>query len=204
MHRSMAGKLASSVALTLGLIPTLSASAQAPLPSTRGQLQYTLDPVLSKVHARVGFLGLASKTARFPKVSGRIVLSPKQLDTIQLNVDLDATALAAGDTITLARLKGPDFLDVERHPTVRFVGRTMAMTGPVTAQINGDLTAKGITRPVVLAVTFRKPPASATGGEPIQLTAQAKIDRTEFGMKAHRFIVAKTVTITINAQMVPR
>lgn len=132
------------------------------------------------------------------------MLRPKRLDTIQLNVDLDATALAAGDTITLARLKGPDFFDVERHPTVRFVGRTMAMTGPVTAQINGDLTAKGITRPVVLAVSFCKPPASATGEEPIQLTAQAKIDRTEFGMKAYRFIVAKTVTITINAQMVPR
>lgn len=204
MHRSMTGRLASSVALSLCVIPTLSASAQAPLPSTVGQLLYSLDPVLSKVHARVGFLGLASKTARFPKASGKIVLSPKRLDTIQLNVDLDATALAAGDTITLARLKGPDFFDVERHPTVRFVGRTMAMTGPVTAQINGDLTAKGITRPVVLAVSFRKPPASATGEEPIQLTAQAKIDRTEFGMKAYHFIVAKAVTITINAQMVPR
>jgi polyisoprenoid-binding protein YceI len=204
MHRSMTGRVASSVALSLCVIPTLSASAQAPLPSTGGQLLYSLDPVLSKVNARVGFLGLASKTARFPKVSGKIVLRPKRLDTIQLNVDLDATALAAGDTITLARLKGPDFFDVERHPTVRFVGRTMAMTGPVTAQINGDLTAKGITRPVVLAVSFCKPPASATGEEPIQLTAQAKIDRTEFGMKAYRFIVAKTVTITINAQMVPR
>lgn len=201
MNRSMTRCVALAI---LCVVPALPASSQVAMPATTDQLQYRLDPVLSKVSARVGFLGLASKTARFPKVSGRIVLNPKRLDTIQLNVDLDAAALEAGDSVTLARLRGPDFFDVERHPSVRFVGRSMAMTGPVTAKISGDLTAKGITRPVSLAVSFRKPPASATGDEPVQLTAQTKIDRTEFGMKAYRFIVAKTVTITINAQMVPR
>jgi polyisoprenoid-binding protein YceI len=204
MSRPMTGGVAPAIWLSLSLLPALSASAQVALPSSKDQLQFTLDPVLSKVHARVGFLGLASKTARFPKVSGRIVLNPKRLDTIQLNVDLDATALEAGDSVTLSRLKGPDFFDVEHYPGVHFVGRAMTMTGPVTAQISGELTAKGVTRPVTLAVGFAKPPASATGQEPIQLTAQTKIDRTEFGMNAYRFIVAKTVTITINAQMVPR
>lgn len=204
MSRPMTGHNWPATWLWLALLPGLSASAQTPVNSAAGPLQFTLDPALSKVAARVGFLGLASKTARFPKVSGKIVLTPRRLDTIQLNVDLDASALEAGDAVTLARLKGPDFFDVTRHPTVRFIGRDMVMTGPVTARISGDLTAKGITRPVVLAVSFRKPPASATGRDPIQLTAQARIDRTEYGMKAYRFIVAKTVTITINAQMVPR
>lgn len=204
MSRPITASVVPTICLSFAALFSLTASAQVPLPAANDPLQFTLDPTLSKVHARVGFFGLASKTARFPKVSGRIVLNPKRLDTIQLNVDLDATALEAGDSVTLGRLRGPDFFDVERHPTVRFVGREMAMTGPVTARISGNLTAKGVTRPVVLAVSFTKPPASATGREPIQLAAQTKIDRTEFGMNAYRFIVAKTVTITINAQMVPR
>lgn len=202
MSRPMTGPVAAAMGAMLLILPVLSASAQTT--AIADQLQYTLDQNLSRVSARVGFFGIASKTARFPKVSGRIMLAPKRLNTIQLDVDLDATALEAGDSVTLARLRGPDFFDVEHHPQVRFVGRAMTMTGPVTAQIRGDLTAKGITRPVTLAVGFAKPPASATGREPIQLTAQTKIDRTDFGMNAYRFIVAKTVTITINAAMVPR
>lgn len=202
MNRPMTGRVVSAMGVLLLILPALSASAQAP--AIVGQLQYTLDPSLSRVNARVGFFGIASKTARFPKVSGRIVLAPKRLDTIQLNVDLDATALEAGDSVTLERLRGPDFFDVEHHPKVHFIGRGLRMTGPVTAQISGSLTAKDITHPVLLSVSFAKPPAAATGKEPIQFTAQTKIDRTEFGMNAYRFIVAKTVTITINAAMVPR
>lgn len=192
-------------ALWLGLaaMPALSAYAQIPALSQKEQLQYAVDPALSKVNARVGFFGIASKTARFPKASGRIVLNPKRLDTVQLDVDLDATVLEAGDSVTLSRLKGPDFFDVGQHPVVRFTGRAMNMTGPVTAQVTGDLTAKGVTRPVTLAVVFAKPPVQATGKEPIQLTAQTTIDRTDFGMNAYRLIVAKNVTITINARMIP-
>ena len=171
--------------------------------SGSGALRYQLDPRQSDVAAKVNFFGLASKTARFPKVSGGIELVPARLDTIRMDVTLDASALEAGDPLTLERLKGENFFDVARHPTVRFSGRRMTMTGPATAIVEGDLTARGVTRPVVLDVSFAEPPASASGREPIQFSAQTRIDRTDFGMAAYRLIVGKTVTITIKAQMVP-
>lgn len=189
--------------LWLATMLALSAPSAAQTGPSASLLRYRIDAPRSNVKARVGFFGIASKTARFPKVSGGIDLQPSRLDTIRLDVTLDATALEAGDDVTLKRLKGENFFDVERYPNVRFLGRRMTMTGPVTATIDGDLTARGTTRPVTLAVSFAEPPAKASGREPIRLSAQTKIDRTDFGMDAYRVIVARTVTITINAQMTP-
>ena len=83
---------------------------------------YHLDSEHSTVSAKVGFLGLASKTARFPTMSGAITLQPDRLDSIDLDVELDASALTAGDKVTLERLKGKDFFDVEHYPSVHFSG----------------------------------------------------------------------------------
>jgi polyisoprenoid-binding protein YceI len=166
-------------------------------------LRYNLDGPRSQVTAKVGVMGLASKTARFPKMEGGIRLSPEHLETITLDVILDARALIANDDTTTKQLRGPKFFDVERFPTVRFAGQRMTMTGPTTARLEGTITARGVTRPTRLSVTFAQPPARATGREPIALTATGTIDRREFGMTSYAMFVGKKVAITIKARMVP-
>ncbi|RYD49120.1 MAG: polyisoprenoid-binding protein, partial [Sphingomonadales bacterium] len=109
--------------------------------------RYTIDANRSEILARVAFFGLASKTARFPKVSGGITLAPDQPDRVDLDVTLDATALTAPDAITLGRLKGPKFFDVDRYPTIAFRGKTMRMTSATDAQISGQISARGVTQP---------------------------------------------------------
>lgn len=167
------------------------------------QLAYRLDSARSTVAARVAFFGVASKTAHFPRPTGGIVLTPERLDTIDLAVELDARALTAPDPVTLARLRSPAFFDVEHYPQVRFAGRRMEMTSAVTAMVDGQVTARGVTRPVRLAVTFARPPAQATGTDPIRLSARATIDRTDFGMTAWPLIVGRKVTITIDGWLLP-
>ncbi|WP_296675738.1 YceI family protein [Novosphingobium sp.] len=164
--------------------------------------RYALGPG-SDVSAKVGFFGLASKTATFPRMSGSIALQPGRLDTINLDVTLDATALKAGDSVTQKRLMGKDFFDVARYPTIAFSGRRMVMSGPLTATVDGQITARGVTRPTRLDVTFDQPPSRATGRDPVGFTARTVIDRRDFGMTAYSFIVGKKVAITIKAQMVP-
>ena len=165
--------------------------------------RYRLDEAGSRASARVAFFGLASKTAGFPKMSGGIALSPERLDAIDLDVTLDARALTAGDSVTLGRLRGEKFFDVAHYPAVRFTGERMAMNGPVAATVWGEITARGVTRPAVLTVSFAQPPAQATGREPISLTARTTIDRRAFGMTAYSVIVGRNVAITIDARMVP-
>lgn len=165
--------------------------------------RYTIDAAASDVSARVAFFGLASKTARFPEVSGSITLSPENPERIDLVVTLDARALTAPDRVTLARLKGPAFFDVERHPTVQFRGERMRLTGDTAATIAGEITARGVSRPATLTVRFANPPLRADGSNPLRIEGETRIDRREFGMTAYPLVVGRTVTIRISAVLVP-
>ena len=164
---------------------------------------FAIDSSASEVTAQVAFFGISSKTARFPKVSGGITLDPGRPDQINLIVRLDATALTAPDRITLGRLKGPKFFDVANHPTVVFVGRTMRMKGDVDADIAGELTARGVTRPATLAVHFAAPPLRRDPGQKLLLDGETVIDRRDFGMTAYPLIVGRKVKISIRAVLVP-
>ncbi|MDE2412175.1 MAG: YceI family protein [Sphingomonadales bacterium] len=181
----------------LAFLPLLAVGAAPPA------YRYQLDSSRSAIDARVTVLGFAKKSAQFPRMSGGIVLSPGQLGAISLDVAVDARALSTRDKTVGEQLKGPDFLDVARHPLVSFSGQHMTMTGPTTAQVSGLMTARGTTRPATLKVTFASPPAEATGRDPVQITAQTTIDRRQFGMNGYSMVVGRDVTITINARMVP-
>lgn len=172
----------------------------APSPAA---LSYRLDPAGSNVAAKVAFLGLGQRTASFPAVSGAIALSPAAMDRIDLNVRIDARQLTASDQLTTDRLRGKNFFDVARYPTIQFSGKALTMTGPTTGQVSGELTARGVTRPVKLAVNFSAPPARATGRDAIGLTGTTEINRRDFGMTAYSLIVGKKVTITIRTRLVP-
>jgi polyisoprenoid-binding protein YceI len=177
--------------------------AWALIAATPGQ-DYVVDPARSEVTARVAFFGLGSKTARFPKVSGSIALSPDRPEDIDLRVSIDATMLAAPDSVTLARLRGPAFFDVKRYPTILFEGRRMEMSGERDAIISGQITARGVTRPATLAVRFAEPPRRAGGHETLALTGQTVIDRRAFGMTAYPLVVGRKVTIRLAAVLVRR
>jgi polyisoprenoid-binding protein YceI len=194
------GKVAARLS---GIIAAATLCVAVPAAWASQAWRYALDSGASDVSAKVAFLGLASKTARFPAVTGRIALQPERPDAIDLDVTLDARALRASDSLTLDRLRGPAFFDVANHPTVRFTGTAMQVTGPRTARVSGELTARGVTRPQVLAVTFDRDPAAARGREPVGLIGRMTIDRRDYGMTAWSAIVGNKVDITIRSRMVP-
>ncbi|TWJ09095.1 YceI family protein [Altererythrobacter ishigakiensis] len=165
---------------------------------------YFVDSAASSLSAKVPFFGLGRKSAGFPEVAGTIKLDRARPQNIALDVTIDATKLTAGDDLTLNRLKGERFFWVERHPTVRFVGREMKMTSPTRGSVDGDLTARGVTKPVTLDVTFDRPPAEAAPDDIIALTGTTRINRYDFGMKSYRLIVGKYVNIELRARMVPK
>ncbi|MEJ2410541.1 MAG: YceI family protein [Novosphingobium sp.] len=171
------------------------------------QLRYRIDPKASGVNAQVAFFGLARKTASFPAIMGRLSFpdTPGTITAspIALDVTLDARMLQADDALTLKRLRGQRFFDVEHYPTVTFSGETLRMTAERTADVTGKLTVRGITRPETLHVTFSKAPAAIEGTQPIRLTGTMQIDRRAYGMTAWSIVVGRKVNITIKTRMVP-
>lgn len=183
--------------ILLALVPLLATGAAPPV------FRYELDGSRSAIDARVTVLGVAQKSAQFPRMSGAIALSPGNPDAMSLAVAVDARALSTKDKDVEQQLKGEDFLDVARHPTISFSGQHLTMTGPSSGLVSGQLTARGTTRPAVLQVSFATPPAQANGREPVQIVARTTIDRRQFGMTGHSVMVGRNVTITIRARMVP-
>src|ERR1043166_6144445 len=158
-----------AVLLPIGIVLPLAVAAAQP---AVGRLVYTIDPVGSDVSAKVAFFGLASKTAHFPQLSGGITLAPATPGAIDLTVTLDARALTAPDTVTLGRLKSAKFFWVDRYPTVAFHGTRLTLSGPSTGTVEGEITARGVTRPATLAVVFASPPGAATGREAMLITGR--------------------------------
>lgn len=196
-------------ALPASLLPTRLLLAFAallallqPAWAMAGDLRYVIDRSASRVDAKVPFLGIASKTAKFPDMTGTFNLSFADLEALDMVVDIDARTLTTGDAQTKT-LKGKSFFDVAHHPTVRFVGKRLKMTGERTAEVEGQITARGVTRPIRLNVTFSVPPFSTGGTQPISIVGTGVIDRRQFGMTAFPWIIGAMVNVTIRARMVP-
>ncbi|WP_176484591.1 YceI family protein [Sphingomonas spermidinifaciens] len=162
--------------------------------------RYAVDPARSTVNATVGFFGIGSKTARFPRVDGAVTVGE---GGVRLDVRLDAAALKASDGVTERRLKGENFFDVGRYPVVSFAGAGLKPTGPAAGTIQGNLTARGVTRPVTLEVRFSRPVAALGSGERFHVSAKTEIDRRDFGMTAYPVVVGRRVRIVIEADLQP-
>lgn len=187
--------------IRLCLLPLLALFALANTGAT--PQRYTLDASASNVSARVPFFGLASKTARFPRMQGAVTIVPGAPERAVIDVTFDATAIEAPDDVTLRRLRGEKFFWVEKYPSIRFIGRSIALTSPTRGVVSGELTARGVTRPAKLYVTFETDPL-AQADKPVSFTGTTTIDRREYGMKSYQLIVGNKVDITLKARMVPK
>ena len=90
-------------------------------------------------------------------------------------------SLKVRDEALQAHLASPEFFDAERHPELRFVSTATRRDGD-SVEIDGELTMKGITRPVTLRGTVTGPAVDHFGATRLGLALQTTIDRTEFGM----------------------
>lgn len=164
---------------------------------------YTLDTRASAVSAKVPFFGLSSKTARFPKMAGRVTIVQGAPERANINVTFDAAALEAPDKTTLTRLRGEKFFWVAKYPTIRFVGTSLNLTSKTKGTVSGELTARGVTKAQTLAVSFDRDPMRAASDQAISFTGTMTIDRRDFGMKSYPLIIGNKVKITLNARMTP-
>ena len=187
------------------LLPLLAVFAPASVGANSASVpqSYTLDASASNVSAKVPFFGLASKTARFPRMEWAVTIVPGAPEKALIDVTFDATAIEAPDSVTLARLRSDKFFWVEKYPSIRFIGRSLKLSSTTRGTVSGELTARGVTRPATLAVTFNADPI-AQAGKPISFTGTTTIDRRQFGMKAYQLVVGNKVDITLKARMIPR
>ncbi|OYX82982.1 MAG: hypothetical protein B7Y75_05795 [Azorhizobium sp. 35-67-5] len=101
-------------------------------------------------------------------------------------------------------MKGPDFFNTEAFPTIRFASTAVVATGS-TAKVTGDVTLLGVTRPVILDVTFHKAGINPTDKlYHLGFDATATLTRSDFGMRTNLPGIGDAVTLRIEAEFVPQ
>jgi polyisoprenoid-binding protein YceI len=107
-----------------------------------------------------------------------------------------------------AHVLSPEFFDAENHPEVKFVSTNLDLREDGTASVEGELTIKGVTRPVTATGTWTAPAADAFGNTRGHLTLEAVVDRTQFDMNWNMplpsggNVLANEVTLTVDASLV--
>ena len=140
--------------------------------------EWEIDPVWSALEFEVTKLGLVRIKGRVTGFSGSIVggSSPS------ITGEVDASTITTFDETRDGHLESPDFFDTQRHPTLRFASTSVEQTGDELV-VHGDLTIKGITRPVELRGTFAGSDNDPWGNERIGLELSGTVDRTAFGLQ---------------------
>lgn len=162
--------------------------------------QYALDPSHVGVAASVNHLGFSDTVVRFEKVSGTITYDPSKPASSSAEITIDAGSLNSSWLIRDNDLKGAKFFNAAQFPTIAFRSTALKPTGATTAELPGEVTLLGVTRPITLSVTFKGVGKGFDPSTRIGFAASTKIKRSDFGMKAFLPMVGDDVTITINAE----
>ncbi len=138
---------------------------------------WSIDPVWSALEFEVKKLGLLTVKGRVPGFSGTIVGG----ENPTLEGRVDASSITTFDETRDGHLQSPDFFDTQRFPELRFVSTAIeSRDGGLV--VEGDLTIKGVTRPVELHGRYLGSAADAYGNDRIGLELTGIVDRTDFGL----------------------
>jgi len=152
----------------------------------------------------------------FKNVRGSLTFDEKDPASASVEAVIDARGLWTGEPDRDAHLRSADFLDVERHPEIRFRGSVAQRLGALDFRVNGELTIRGVTRPAVLEVHYLgrwttpwweggvdKGPKLRAG-----FVAETTINRHDFGVSWNSpldlggVVVGDEVRITIDAEAI--
>ncbi len=175
--------------------PAKSAQAPAaptaePVPVTAPAGAYTLDKGHSSLLFRVNHMGVSNYTARFTDFDAQLQFDPANPERSSVTASVNPASIETDypdpkiDFDGL--LRGKDFLAADAFPPMTFRSTRVERTGPRTARITGDLSFRGVTRPVTLEATFNGGyPAGGMDptGARVGFSAKGGLKRSEFGMK---------------------
>ena len=157
-----------------------------------------------KVHSSIGF-EVEHMVSTF---RGRFEDYDAQLVDGRLEGKVEVASVKVYDENLEAHLQSPDFFDAELHPELRFESRELTVDDDGGVTLEGDLTIKGVTKPVTATGRYVYVEADMGGGERIGLRLEATVDRREFGLNWNAplpkggFALGNDVTLVVALELV--
>ena len=192
-------KTSTSFTLSLSLA---SAILMAGAPVQAAPETYAIDNTHTFPRFAYSHFGYSTQLSRFNKTSGSIVID-RAAKTGSVDVNIDMTSVDTGYATFNEHIQGEDFLHTAKFPTATFKSTKLKFKGDKPVAINGDLTIKGITKPVTLKVdSFHCMPHPIVKKDACGANASTTIKRSEFNAGKYAPHVSDEVTLTIAVEAV--
>lgn len=160
---------------------------------------YATDPAHTLVGWKVDHLGFNDYFGQFGNVTGTLVLDPANPSRASVDVTIPISGLATASSALTTHMQTADFFDMANHPTARFTSTAVEVNAD-RVLIAGDLTIRGVTRPVILGTRFVGAGANPMNRkETVGFHATTTIRRSDFGMTYGVPMVSDAVELTISA-----
>jgi polyisoprenoid-binding protein YceI len=165
---------------------------------------FAIDPSHSNVGFEVRHMGIATVRGKFDKFAGTVDAS-SAAPVLSGTVEVDS--VDTGDENRDGHLKAPDFFDAERYPQITFRS-TGAESAGDSLRLAGDITIRGITKPIELTGTLAENGPDPWGNERIGFEVSGMIDRRDFGLKWNQtlpngnLLVANDVKLVVSVSAV--
>jgi polyisoprenoid-binding protein YceI len=163
--------------------------------TTAGTSTWTVDPTHSEIGFAVRHLMISTVRGRFGGVTGSVVADEANPTKAKIDISVDVTTVDTRTEQRDAHLRSADFFDVEKFPTMHFVGTEV--DGDVTGdfKVTGNLTIRGVIRPVTLDVTSEGSVRDPWGNDRVGFSAKGKLSRADYGLTYNQALEAGGVVI---------
>ena len=165
--------------------------------------EYNFDKVHTQITFTVSHLGFSTSTGSFVDFDGHFTFDESDFSKSSVEVTIDTNSIDFNDKTWNNHMKGEKWFFTKRYPKMMFKSTSVKKTGEKTMDVVGDLSLKGITKPVTLSVTFNKA-GKQFGKEKAGFSATTIIDRTEFGMKRGAPAISAKIPVRIEVEGVKK
>ena len=144
--------------------------------------KWTLDPIHSELGFKIKHLMISNVSGTFKNFSADVLMEGTNFLTANIRLSVDVTSIFTNNEQRDAHLRTSDFLEAEKYPELRFQSTKIVKVDDETFTLHGDLTLKGITKPVQLNVEYNGVTKDPWGGERAGFLVTGKIKRADWGV----------------------
>jgi polyisoprenoid-binding protein YceI len=163
---------------------------------------FNVEPTHTYPRFEYSHFGYSNQQQRFDKTSGKIVLD-RTAQTGSVDVTIDATSVNTGYALFNQHIQAEDYFDTAKFPTITFKSTKVKFEGGKPVAVDGNLTIKGVTRPVTLTVaSFHSMPHPMLKKDAIGANATTKVKRSDFNMGKNVPYVSDEVSLTIAVEAI--
>ena len=163
---------------------------------------YTVDPTHAYIHLQYNHLGLSNPILAFDEFTVDMDLNSTEPSKTRVAVDIKADSVITGSDIYYGLITGEKWFDVGANPAITFTSKSVTANDDGTFALMGDLTIKGMTKPVTLDVTINAAMQHPFEKKPVVgISATGNLNRSDWGLGANAPYISDEVTLEIQAEM---